>query len=706
MPAEVISLLSSPDLAPAGATRKPKSPPRTKPSYRMSRLRNPFEDDDYDDLETLDLTADSQDKTKTATRTSDAIESDSDLLLCDEDPGWNPRHGRSKPVNNHGDRSSEPTKDPEDWGSPARKRQRTTPPAEKDAARPDTFQTWSFSRLNSADTKDPVMPTKSKLREADLDVDDDDPFASSPPQPPVAQGHAPSWGKHTTNTVENIDLLSSSPPPEKEESHVTEPPRKSVAWDPISSSAPLPDEEARKSSPEAKGLRRTVSEAIAVDSSDDEDFPDLDGFDPSGFDIAKYRSKVPARRTKASAGSRPRTTKPGGSARAPAVKKTPEEKAREAEAREAEKQRKLKEKVQEKEERALERKKAAALAEVNKIRTDKKVSTPEMIVDLPASLSPTIRVQAEALLKDLDVEACTWNSPVDDVIKWRRKVKSRYVDELERWEPIPLRIDEEKYAMVIMPAAQFVTLALNENGNASLDSHVQSMQFHFPNVTIIYLIEGLTPWLRKNKNLRNRQFVSAVRSGLPVDEGEPEQQQQPPPSTQQQPSRRRKTAAAVPQQYIDEDTIEDALLQLQVLHSVLIHHTATPLETAQWIAVFTQHISTVPYRRQREDANASAAGFCMETGQVRTGDGPRDTYTRMLQEIGRVTAPIAYGIAGEFGTVRDLVRGLEEGGPLVLERVRKSANKDGAFSDRAVGQAVSRRVWKIFMGRDESSTDI
>ncbi|KAK0704708.1 ERCC4 domain-containing protein, partial [Lasiosphaeris hirsuta] len=379
------------------------------------------------------------------------------------------------------------------------------------------------------------------------------------------------------------------------------------------------------------------------------------------------------------------------------TKKSAEEKEKKREekaaAREAEKERKRIEKERAKENRALEREKAAALAAVNKIRTDKKVSTPEMIVDFPTSINYTIKLQAETLLKDLDVESSSWHSPVENVVKWRRKIKSRYNEELEHWEPIPMRVESETYAMVIVPADQFVELALGQSNN-TLESHVVQMQTHFPSHTIIYLLEGISLWLRKNRTVRNRQFVSAVRDGLGG-----EQADAPPPSTQ---SRRRKAAPV----YIDEDTIEDALLQLQVLHGALIHHTSLPLETAQWIAVFTQHISTVPYRRQREETNAASAGFCMESGQVRTGDGARDTYLRMLQEVGRVTAPIAYGIASEYDSVAKLVRGLEEHGPLVLEKVRKSANKDGAYSDRTVGQAVSRRLHKIFTGREEGSTDI
>jgi crossover junction endonuclease EME1 len=78
----------------------------------------------------------------------------------------------------------------------------------------------------------------------------------------------------------------------------------------------------------------------------------------------------------------------------------------------------------------------------------------------------------------------------------------------------------------------------------------------------------------------------------------------------------------------------------------------------------------------------------------------------MLQEVARVTQPVAYGVAAEFGTVTTLVKGLEEGGQGRLEAVRKCANRDGAFSDRTLGKAISKRLWQVFLGRDETSTDI
>jgi crossover junction endonuclease EME1 len=356
-------------------------------------------------------------------------------------------------------------------------------------------------------------------------------------------------------------------------------------------------------------------------------------------------------------------------------------------AKEEEKERKQRQREQDKAAKAREKDRAAALAEVNKVRTDKKVSTPEMIVDLPISFNARVDVQVKTLLEGLGVQHGSWESPVPNAIKWRRRVTSRFNDDVGYWEPCLSQIEAEHHVLVFIGADEFVRLALDEQ----LTIHVEDIQNNFPNYSVIYLIEGLTPWLRKNRNIRNRQFTSNVRAQ--------QQGASAPTST----ARRRN--AAPDQEYICEDTIEDALLQLQVEHDVLIHHTTIPLETAQWIATFTQHISTIPYRKRR-DENTLGAGFCMESGQVRTGDDAGDTFVRMLQEIVRVTAPIAYGVAAEFDTASKLVKGLETGGPSTLEGVRKSANKDGVFSDRTIGQAVSRRLHKVFTGRDETSTDV
>ncbi|KAI0484070.1 ERCC4 domain-containing protein [Xylariaceae sp. FL0804] len=326
-----------------------------------------------------------------------------------------------------------------------------------------------------------------------------------------------------------------------------------------------------------------------------------------------------------------------------------------------------------------------------------------MIVDIPSNIPPGLKVQIEALLRDLEVQYESWSGRVESVVKWRRKVASKYNEELGHWEPTKLRIEDEKHVMVIVQAPEFVNLVLGQEGQ-DLEAHVLKMKTSFPGTTVIYLIEGLTVWMRKNRNVLNRQFASAVR-GLAPGAAEA--------SSSAAPTGNRTTGKGrQPKEYVDEDRIEDALLSLQVSHGALIHHTGLAVETAQWVAAFTQHISTIPYRRARDlisasgSAGATIPAFCMDAGQVRAGDGPADTYARMLQEIARVTAPAALGIAARFPTPAALVRGLRAGGPLALQDCRRCANADGAFSDRTVGPAVSRRVYKIFTGTDPGSTDV
>ncbi|KAG8163971.1 hypothetical protein KVR01_005889 [Diaporthe batatas] len=548
----------------------------------------------------------------------------------------------------------------------------------------------------------PRLPEKENIINL-VDDDDDDPFASSPPKPTGKPMMPPKGGRKREPSP---GLPENSP---RQVQKRTQGSARSVGWDHISSSAPeasvREDQWGLDVQSSRNGLARSRSGGIDLgdladfpfssDDDEDEEFPDIGGMKKSNLSSIARSKASTVSRTSASKLSTSKTSK---------TKPTAEDKAA---VREAEKLKKQREREETKEQRRLEKERAAALAEVNKVRTDKKVSTPEMIVDLPSSMNPSVRLQVEALLEDLNVRHYPYASPVNNVVKWRRKVKARFNDDEGYWEPTPERIETEKHAMVIMPAAEFVELALGLKGT-DLEAHVLQMQKHYDGDQLIYMIEGLTPWMRKNRNVRNRQFQSAVRNAgadaEAADAAAPGAANAPPPSSQASQGRRRKDPKPPPA-YIDEDQVEDALLQLQVQHGVIIHHTAAPIETAQWVSVFTQHISTIPYRRQRDAANESA-GFCMDSGQVRTGDSAADTYVRMLQEVARVTAPMAYGIAGQYPNVGQLVRGLEAEGPLALEAIRKSANKDGAFTDRTIGQAISRRMHKVFTGRDATSTDI
>lgn len=517
-----------------------------------------------------------------------------------------------------------------------------------------------------------------------LDVDDpfrSDPFDSSP-QPVSGE-------KSTARRAASLDPFVTSSPPQVLATRNLESVTKSYGSgqskrrhievhqgcesDPFASSP----------APEQRTTAKAPNDLICIDESSDDSHGSNDDDLPSimDMDLSKRRARSPMRRTQSDTTWANRIATREG--------KTRRRKKTTAAEREADREDKRREREQQKAAKAAEKHRVAALAEVNKLRTDKKVSAPEMIVDLPSGLNTGLAVQVKEMLQGLGVEHATWSCPNHDVIKWRRKVTSRFNDEMGLWEPIAPRIAHEAIVIVIVAADEFVSLVL-EDGLARRITDIQSQHAR---KKVVFLLQGMTTWIRKNRSNRNRQFTSGVRSagGGPTST-----------SASSSASASKPRSAA---EYVSEDVIEDAMLSLHVEHGILVHHTTVPTETARWVVNFTQHVSTIPYKRQRDQAT-SVAGFCMESGQVRTGDTAQDTYVRMLQEIVRITAPIAYGIAAEFNSVTKLAQGLDSGGPERLAAVRKSTNKDGAVSDRTVGQAVSRRVHKVFTGTDEDSTDV
>ncbi|GAB1196851.1 hypothetical protein APSETT444_006129 [Aspergillus pseudonomiae] len=411
-------------------------------------------------------------------------------------------------------------------------------------------------------------------------------------------------------------------------------------------------------------------------------------------EVDEVEEVVPSRKTKA---PRRTATKPTSTDK--------EAKAREREAnkaqREREKQLEKERKQKAKEEKAREKQLAADLAEVNKLKVDKKESTPEMIIDLAREFEGTsVGNQAVEFMKRLKVEQTFFDSEIPNVVKWRRKVTARYNDNLGYWEPCPFHIRGEEHVLVLLTAPEFVDMVVATSPNTNdLDHHVHRLKSAYPTSTPIYLIEGLTAWMRKSQNSRNRAYQAEVRRQY--SQSQPQDQ----PTTTTNP-RRKKTTANKPETTpsVNDDTIEDALLSLQVTHSCLIHHTTAAPESAEWIKNFTEHISTVPYRRERMEGNDSA--FCMDGGQVKPGENKSDTFVKMLQEVTRVTASMAYGITTQYPSAVDLVRGMRRHGPAMLEDVKKSADRNGTLTDSRIGPAASKRLYKVFMGLDPSATDI
>lgn len=360
------------------------------------------------------------------------------------------------------------------------------------------------------------------------------------------------------------------------------------------------------------------------------------------IDVEDFEPPQPKRRT---------TTKPTQDKEGKARSREANKAARERE-REAEKERKAKTK----EEKAKEKQLAADLAQVNKSKVDKKESTPEMIIDFDKSLEGSnVGNQAVEFMNRLGVEYMFIEGSTRGLVKWRRKVQATYNETLGYWEPCPLRIEPEKHVLCLLTAHEFVSMVTApENSPTALQKHVLHLKQTHTDAKPIYLLEGLAAFMRKNQSARNRAYQAEVRRQLD-------------PSTATSTSRR-KNRPELP--LVSDDTIEDALLSLQIHHNALIHHTTASPESAEWLKTFTEHISTVPYRLELMRGNDSA--FCMDVGQVKTGEDKRDTFVKMLQEVNRVTASMAYGVVERYPSVSDLVGGFKDkdGGVGLLEDVK------------------------------------
>ncbi|TGO62110.1 hypothetical protein BCON_0022g00520 [Botryotinia convoluta] len=572
----------------------------------------------------------------------------------------------------------------------------------------DDFDTTIGSVLNSTSAKRDTGISKQRQGDnAPIEItDSDDPFISPPPakrqraSPPKEKvPRAAGRYKRTVSNIESVRTSKARPPKYSLNRS------NSLGADPLlfTSSPDAPAARSKHGKRKASSTRydddddeveipwKKASKPIFLDVEDEDDFPSIENlkswnppprrlkaieepmlhhYDDDSTPEKKKREKVDKSKEKASSAA--------------------EKKA----AKDAEREQKRIDKEYAKAEKEREKEKAKDLAKVNVDRTKPEISTPEMIVDLPSCIQDksnmALRTRIDVLLKELDVQQSQWENS-DLVIKWRRKVISEYNEESDIWEPKPRQIKDEKHILCIMLAKTFVDMALGR-GDVDLDTHVSILKSQFESCKLIYLIEGLTAWQNKNRNIKDRQYQAAVRSRIPEDE-----------VARTSSSQRRKATQA--DEYIEnaDSIIEDSLLKLEVLHKVQHRLSTNAQDSAKWVAQFTKHISTIPYLAQRE---ALGLNFCMAGGQFKSGKDTTDTYIKMLEEIHHVTEKMAEGIVAEFPTPQALLQGFKENGSSALEGCRKLANKNGALTDTKIGKAISRRVFKIFMEEDPESFDI
>ncbi|CAG8585337.1 23556_t:CDS:2 [Gigaspora rosea] len=298
------------------------------------------------------------------------------------------------------------------------------------------------------------------------------------------------------------------------------------------------------------------------------------------------------------------------------------EKQRRKEEQKLERQRK-------KEEREAEKQREKQFQQVNKLKYDKLEMTREMIVDIEnslmeGSLGPLIRDNLETKMMTLN----TFQHNVPGIIKFRRKVRAEWNDELCAFVPIPEIIQEEIYVFHYLEIETIVQFIEND----SLHTHIRNLQKIFHNKKLVILIKGFDGYCRKKKTQHNRTFTNAVRIGIdPGIENDVHLKKKP-------------TMNKGP----DQEKIEEEFIWLQLIAKVMIVHTKDTEETAEIIGTLSSEIAAIPYKNRNGELN-----FWVEN-QIRAGIDHSDTWCRMLQEIQHVTEPVAKGILNKHSTIKSL----------------------------------------------------
>lgn len=333
------------------------------------------------------------------------------------------------------------------------------------------------------------------------------------------------------------------------------------------------------------------------------------------------------------------------------------------------KQRKDAEKEQrrlEKEAKMAQRARDRDLEVINRLKLSRKDSVKEMKVDMDVALYNTsLGELTRECLAGLESSAVAWSSGFGNLIKWQRFITATYDENLGRFVPTSPKHSPEQHILIYYKANELVDL-LSPDAQ-KLEDALRTVVVVHSSCRPILLIEGMHALFRKMQNRRNRVFAAAVRG---------------------------EDANAVPaDEKIDIDTFEQIMLNLQINHRCLIIHTTTAHDSAAMIATLTQDLSTIPYKKARRIVDTS---FCTEVGQVRTGSDPADTFLKMLQEVLRVTLPIARAITSRYADVTALTQVFRRAGQDALEDVCIGNTREGLASTRRVGPTLSRHIYNIF----------
>nr|KAJ3422915.1 Armadillo repeat-containing protein 4 [Polyrhizophydium stewartii] len=310
----------------------------------------------------------------------------------------------------------------------------------------------------------------------------------------------------------------------------------------------------------------------------------------------------------------------------------------------AEKQRLQEERNRAKEAALLERELSLASRAANKMR-QKCDCTKEMTVIMSKDWEADAAGQESvSALKEAGASVeIAIDSAVERSMTWRRTVERIWDSEKSLWRPCPRTVIYERYALVRLSCLQLAQLCVGTR----LVVHFDSISRVFPDCRIIYLVEELDAFYRSRQRNQQSHYTRQIRSAL-ADGGVDS-------AAQGKRSRQHRLVAPVDDGLPSRDVVEEYLVRLQLLSRGRCLIVVTKLsEIASWVTSFTEQIAYAPELRYRSMA---ALNFRFGDG-VKSGANPRDTWTKMLEQISGVSSLKAMAVCERFPTLGHLLPGI------------------------------------------------
>jgi crossover junction endonuclease EME1 len=170
-----------------------------------------------------------------------------------------------------------------------------------------------------------------------------------------------------------------------------------------------------------------------------------------------------------------------------------------------------------------------------------------------------------------------WNPPTPNVIKFVRKVSAEWDEEGGLFRPCDEYRRDEDWIIHWLKADKFVELTASDQTGLALKFHIERLKNVVPGAKVVLVLEGLTAVIGRAANALNSVLVGRSRA---IMGNQPQ-------------SRARKDG--IPQD-LNVAAVEDALVELQLLHEIRIVHTSSASDSAEWISILATDISSIPYK--------------------------------------------------------------------------------------------------------------